>query len=1175
MTQGRNLDNNTGPSTGEPDSTPGADPELLSAPEQTLDNTATADGTYTPTSTGVDDDDIHLVEAEDLIIEKSMAGSLVQGTTVVTTLTVSVSEYRDFTDLVVRDLLPSPLCFSGDFTVDATSGGSDWQTNDCVGADTVQSTIDGSPVDVAQVRELPTLGPYGTGRFELVWDFADPENAALADLDADQELVITYSAVVREDYRGGLARLPGEPVLAGDVVSNEAEVSGPDTIGDASFTADPVDADGGIDGDTTSATLENGVASINKRVSVKAGPLADGSLATGATCLASYPLITWSEGDPAEPGYGPGDVVCFELGASFPPDTDYEGVVVQDLLPPGYEYIAGSAARIVPGDTLPDTVATGSDSLVSFALEDTGGDAGDVGADGHEFLWVIGATLVEPDTAVALDINENLQKLVHNNNGGLVFQLRDGAPAVWTEPQLRLAKGVSAVDSADNSIDQSGLGPDFDGSLTGGSTSVNVQADTTVTYRIDVWNTGNKDATNGEIQDVIPTGVDCTRVSSISNSGTCTAGRITWTSLPTVAASVGGGDVTPDDETSAPLTLTYDLDVPSDVTAAIILSNTAGVATYQGATNAATPFDYYPADNIDPLNTGLENTDAADDPAFISTDAPKLTKSQMSGITEDGNDANPSSDLTDDEATIGEIVEYTIVAQVPEGTTMFNAEVQDALPAGMVYFEGSADFDGSIQVLGPSATSTDSSGTGDDLDSGTFVTPAIGAAGTVRYVLPTPYDNEVGDVDDLVTLVFYAQVTDVPGNTGAPETRLRDQAVFDWEDAGAVNQPDIASNPVDTFVVEPDPTVVKDHTVPVGSDVLPGDDVTYRVTISNPSAAGRVSVAHDITAIDTVPIGVTPLQAGGIPVTADGQLVPTTGTPAASFDGTWSETSRTITWTPSDWAELESLDPDEPALVFTYDSRVDDPAVASATIINTVDITAFTLDQDTDPNAADARATTDMDTETLNLPFAGLTKDIEPFNLGDPSDDITTLTVGEPVDYQVTATVPADTIVYDATLFDDLPASLDFDSFGSISTSAGCEVFDAATVMTTGVMLDPGDIETFNPVGSDAGLAAWFIGDVFSDGGCTITVEYTAHVNTTANEPDSVTNDVLARLEHHRRGSRPDSTVLAARLRHPWLGELGRQRWSGERDVRDRRARNRYRQGRRDGGRGATVGPDV
>ncbi len=133
LRQGRNLDNNTGPSTGEGDRTTSVDPELLGGGEQTFDNTATASGTYTPTGAIETDDDVEFTESEDLAIAKSSSGSLVQGTTVVSTLTISASEYRDFSNLVVRDLLPSALCFLGTYSADLTPGGSDWATNDCPG----------------------------------------------------------------------------------------------------------------------------------------------------------------------------------------------------------------------------------------------------------------------------------------------------------------------------------------------------------------------------------------------------------------------------------------------------------------------------------------------------------------------------------------------------------------------------------------------------------------------------------------------------------------------------------------------------------------------------------------------------------------------------------------------------------------------------------------------------------------------------------------------------------------------------------------------------------------------------------------------------------------------------------------------------------------------------------
>ncbi len=1123
LNQGRNLDNNTGPSTGEQDRTANADPELLTASEPGLTNSATATGTYTPSGATATVTDVHTVESEDIIITKGMSGSLVQGTTVVSTLTITTSEYRDFTDLVVRDLLPSALCFAGGFDSDATPSGSDWNTNDCAGAGTIQSTINGTPVNVATVRELPSGGPYGSGRFEVIWDFAGAR-AALADLDADETLTIQYSATVRQFYRGGNAQLTSEPVLAGDSVSNEAEVSGPDAVSSSrpGLVADPADPDGGIDGDTASANISNGQPSIDKKVAVKTGPMS--GAVTAATCNAEWASITWSDGDPTpEAGYGPGDIVCFELAATFPPNVDFEGVQIQDIMPTGYTYINGSAARVVAVDTIASTTVTESPQIVTFAVS---GD-GDVESTGNEFLWTVAARITDNADGAANDINANLMKLVNNNNGGVVFQLRDQATTAWTEPEARLGKGVEDVDGG------TANGADFDDSLSGGSTAVDVTTGNVIGFRIDVWNEGNADATATEVQDILPAEFSCADVSAISDSGTCTAGVITWTGL-TIAASTGVGDEVPDDVDSAPVTLRYDLTIPAGVDPSQTYTNTAGIARYQGVTNDAGTFDYFPADNIDPANSLLENTDAADDPAFLASPPPAIDKAQRSGINEAGNAQNPSLDSTDDEATIGEIIQYEITAVVPDGTTVYDAEIRDVLPSGLDYFAGLGLFDGTVADLQPTVTST----TGNTaLTTGTLAE----SGGTVTYTLPTPYSNAAGSGDDSVTITFYAQVLDVVGNQADPTaTRFDNRARFDWDDADGNDRPDVVSNRTRTQVVEPNPVIDKDHTIPVGSTSAPGDVITYRITVTNPDSANNVSVAHDLTIIDTVPVGLTPLGAGAAPVTADGDPVPSTGvTPAGAFDGVWSETDRTITWTPTQLTALDAIDP-AGQVRFTYQAEVDDPAVASSSLTNTAAITAYSLDQDftptDDPNEADARAYIDSDDDTITVPLASIVKDIEPFNAGDPADDLSTATVGQPVEYEVAVSIPAGTAAYDATIFDQLPSRLDFDSFGSVDVSAGCEVLNSSTGNTTGVALTSGDIERINPVGGDASLASWFIGDVYSDGGCSITVQYITHVNTTAGAGDAVTNAAVLKWNDSDEITPDDPSDLPAGYDTPTSG---------------------------------------
>ncbi len=1060
LDQGRNLDNNSGPSTNELDRTLNPDPELLTDGAPSLAVTADAHGTYTPVATTVADTDTLTTESEDIVITKSSTGSLSQGTVVSTDLVVATGEYRDFTDLVIRDLLPGALCYLGTYTTDNTPGGSDWATNDCPGAGSGVGTA-------ASVRELPDGGPYGTGRLELVWDRNSVPG--LAALPSDSTITVPYTAVVRTDHRGGLTRLTAEPVLAGDEVTNSAEVSGPDFVvsGHTNDGGADDEAGGGVDGDTASASLSNSLPTIDKRVSAKTGPMADGAGVGPSTCLKEHGTITWQ--DTTATGFGPGDIVCFEIGATFPSLVDYENTVVADLLPPGYAYVTGSAARISGVDDLPGT--TFDDTTLRWNL-------GTVDSPGHNFRWVIAARAGVPDSHRAADIVANLEKLTHNQNGGLVFQYRDQAPMEWAEPEVTLSKGVKAVSAPDTTLNLGPNPPDYDGSLSGGSTSVEIQADAVVTFRVDVTNGGIRTALNVEVRDDLPSWADCTMVSGITASGTCAAGQVSWT-VPSLAPA-GSTE------------LNYDLTVPTTIAAGVTSTTRAGVRTYQTTTNTGT-YDYFPRNNIDPAVT--PNTDPADDPAFVHTTAPTLAKTQVSGIAETGNSSNGSPATTPEEATIGEIITYQVQLTVPDGTSLYGASVSDVLDPSLTSFTGQALFGGTVTSLSTSVVSADTDVDGDRLDGGTLVTPFPGINGTVTYTLPSDYRNAPGSGDDTVVITFHVQVA-----SGTAGDTIPNSATLSWDDSLSGGPlPPLASNSVLTTVVEPTAQVVKAHTAPAGSQVGPGDTVTFEVTVSNPDPSGVGSPLHGLVVTDTVPPGLTPLGTGGVPVSTTGDAVPTTGvSPAGGFNGTWDQTASTITWNAGSWSALDTIDPGG-SVVFTYQVQVDTPAVTLGTLTNTVGVSGSNLGGG-DPNLVDGVTRTATDTDTLSLPAATIVKDIEP--LGSPAQDRATVTVGEPLDFDVEVTIPAGTRAYDVTLFDQLPAQFTWDSFGTPVVGAACEAFSPTGALT------PADIETFAPpVGGTTGRAAWFLGEVHANGAdCVITLPYTVHVNSNAVDADTPTN---------------------------------------------------------------------
>ncbi len=1170
LQQGRNLDNNCGESTNENDMVPWPNPnlpELLSTNEDISENTAGTCGTYTPGVTGPLFPDYEcqevteLTSAEDLVIDKAMSGGLEHGQPVSTDLVVTVSEYRDFENFAIRDLLPSGLCYVGTYSADVTAPPTDWATNDCPGAGSVVPTIsiDGGapvPAPATTVQELPD------GRFEILWDYTTIPQ--LATLDADSAITISFDSVVRTTYRANGA--PTTPVLSGDAISNTVEVSADDLLiveNSEGIDDDPADEAGTPDGDTAEGTLDTPLPSITKYVSVKdPGPLDENTAPipnTASDCGAEFSNITWEDSAGGAPnptdvyatGYSPGDIVCFALTADFPPGLDYGGVEMVDLLPPGYEYINGSATRVTAGSgpiagggsIPPDSI--GSAVVSSEAVNRVVWDVGDLPNTGQQFTWVI-AALINPPGANALgDITFNQQKMTTRNTAGDVFQFRDMAGMEWEEPIVQLAKGIDRIESTSDDIDVPGpQGIDFDNSYNDDApTPQEVEAGARIFYRIDIWNEGNHDAINVEVWDQLPSGFTCADIDVASinpPSGTCvTVGGndvIQWPGdlpLPHDYDNVG---YQPDPGEF--ISYTYELLVPGGVAPDQLYENEAGIRSYQADVNSVlSPFTYLPEDNIDPSVT--PNTVSADDQASVFTKTPSVAKAQWSGIDDDGNDSNGAPLPAPDEATIGEIVQYTITAVVPEGTTIYAGEISDTIPAGLTYFEGNGLFDGAIGPLAPTVTivpdPADAGATAGNADPcgdptvGDLATPGHNATGDVVLSFPCDYQNAIGTGDDIVEITFYVQVDDVSATQAdpAPATTFSNQATFAWENEEG-DGGDVDSNTVVTEVVEPNPEIVKDHTTPTppSNTISPGGGAVWQLTITNPSTtANNVTTLHDLVIVDTVPVFATPLATpGGAPVTATGDTIEGPG----GAVGLW-ETSgpRTITWSvatpwnPSgDETVLDELAPDGAPIVIDFEVEFADSLPASADIVNEATVTGDSLppeDPSNDPTDQDARPYEDDDDDSLEVAIPTLTKDVEPFGPPDPGDD-DPWTVGQPLEFSVTYAIPSQIVTFDTTLFDTLPTGLTFDQFGNSLLGPdpiigpSCSRGDLGTPVGP---LTPADLVTVHPVAGDPQVLAWFAGDVIAVGGtCEITVPYTVHVDDAAFDADTLTNEAIAVWNH-------------------------------------------------------------
>lgn len=686
--------------------------------------------------------------------------------------------------------------------------------------------------------------------------------------------------------------------------------------------------------------------------------------------------------DPVVAGdYRPGDRVCWRLSVDFPGQLDTLTPVVQDYLPAGFEFDSWAVGAGDDGIAAASTFSD-SDPLLEWDL----GPAVDIG--GLRFEAVVQTVITDPAAAADGDILSNLMKFRYTNTDGSVFQLRDLADATWAEPQLTLAKGVIEVDN----VAVPGAPAD----------NVLVQNGEVVTFQVRVSNSGGVEALSVDVRDTLPPGIGCGQISAISNGGTCDAGN-TWISWPAalgLTAPAGGS-----------FTLTYDLTVPTGTAANTTLTNTAGVRTYRGDTNdpGNPTFLYVPSSNID--STLVPNTGPAIDTSAIRTGAPTITKTQTTSITETGNAAA-------NQATIGETISYTVTTNLPGGTAYYGTtEIVDVLNATRLdLIEGSV------------AVTLD----GSPLPGG-FVLATTG--NTVRITFPgnasTPYETPTDDPQTIVA-TFDAVLVDI--STNARPGTIANRADLNYRnEVGTLRN---LNSSVTAQIVEPNLTLAKTDNDADGI-VAAGQTVTYTVTASNPTTPTRVSVAHDVRVVDTVPAELTVLSAPGVPA-VDGATIAPSG-------GTWDATARTITWTTA------SINPGGTA-TFSYQVVTSDPLLASGEIVNSATATTSSMagvnpNERTSPTIVPGYQASA--TNSVVAPTPSLVK------TGTPGS----ATIGQPVTYTVDFAVPAGVIAYDVTLIDDVPPGIAYESLTSITCAQGAGA--CSPDITSASVTTNGDVVSF------------------------------------------------------------------------------------------------------------------
>lgn len=784
-----NLANNTGPET---------------VDEEVLTNYAEVRGKYE--GVAVNDADEMTRTAEDLAIQKSVTSTNIEeGAESIWTLNLEASEYRFVNGVQIDDTLPNGLCPVGKRGYEKPDGTAVEKTAECEAAGGVEPTyeIEGvpggpQPAEYSSIKYLPD------GTFEIHWD--ESSFGALAQLAPSEHLTLRFPTKTRTFYQENYEN--STPILTGDSWKNEVKTQGDDfarcapddplcTKGQPKIYTE--EAEGTPDFDASEASQEASGVEIDKTVRENEGLVPE-------NCSGNY-----VEGTSAPfPLYGPGDEICWTLRVKFAAKLFAGEPVVTDFIPTDQEFVPGSAikaeAPLVPeGENSLEAAFDEAAALKGEPLRWTLGAAVESGT--QVFEWRFKTKVKKEPQTMPEEITGNLMKFVYSNTLGETFPLRDRAEVQRQEPELALKKGITEVGG------KTVVGGPKSGVAVGGGEQVK--------YQLDVENSGNLDAEETEVWDVLPGGITCSAVTlpaqTPPQAAECQNGIIKWTG---VAVPEGGG-----------ASLTYEVTVPSNVAPGHAFINHAGVARYRSLTNTPEKFEYIPAENIDPALTE-PNTGPLLAEAEIKTSAATLAKEATTETNQPGNLAK--------EATIGEIVDYKVTARIPANSKLYGTPVlKDVLPTSL--------------ALVPETTEAKLDGVTLPSGGATLVELANGAEVQFSGAFPT-----VPGPEHTLVLTFKARVKNIAANKRG--VKITNSASFAFKDVeeGATTT---INKSVETPVVEPKLELQK-RLLPAGRSeaVVPGEVVEYETEVLN--AAGA-STANEVTVTDTVPPGMEIVSTGG------------------------------------------------------------------------------------------------------------------------------------------------------------------------------------------------------------------------------------------------------------------------------------------------------------------------
>ncbi len=561
-----------------------------------------------------------------------------------------------------------------------------------------------------------------------------------------------------------------------------------------------------------------------------------------------------------------------------------------------------------------------------------------------------------------------------------------------------------------------------------------------VSFTVTFSNTGPTDAFNLQLTDALPSEYALALGTVVATPGPGVLGIANGSAGNTVSFTI---DQIP---ASGSVSIVYDASLLVDVEPSEILQNTVGIRYTSlpganGSTGNATGSDTPGTSGAatgERDGSGGHNDYADTSTANVTVNSPTISKTLVSTSIVNTTNAN-------DEAVIGETVQYQVVVTLPEGTTNV-AQVVDTLDPGLTFV--------SLDSIVTSAAITSANVAIDLNNAATIPTGTLGQTVSFDFGDLTNSNNSNAAVET-ITLRYTAVLTNVVTSQGeGVGTMLNNSAVFAWEVNG--NPTQTAANSAQNIeVIEPALELTKNVSVP-SADA--GDSVTYTIVVQH--ASGSDTDAFDVTFSDPVPTGINYTFATDVTVTHS-----VTGDIKPLFEQS-GQTLQTISGTSFDLLDGEMV-------TITIIGAIGGGVTPGLMLTNTA-TTDWTSLPGVDTNERDGADGTggpldDYEASSTAIATAVtaplLAKTLVSTSINNANNAADEVVIGETAQYQLIVTIPEATIP-NSDIVDDLDLGLEFISLDSIASFSGGI---ASTDLTSSVDLFT-NTAAFNPAITGDGL---------------------------------------------------------------------------------------------------------